>query len=404
MKRPLPALALAFALIWLQGCGWIREAGVSSWAPGDAGVLYPTRLSPTQQYAGEVLSYMILVVTGHAGPPALRDAWRTCGAGGGLSLPDIAGILADPAGDKNRLMLYDMNGLGLSQVLYRYDARLNQFKGAHSVDGVFPSAELIALRLLLVDLMDQGRAADLDGLYRLMSKWTAPGGGRVPVADDAGLSASHLERLRAVLLSEHDLAEYLRHPFVVDALRRLGVLRDSALGRRISSRATYRGLRPARPAAAGARRALVAVLPSITGDYRAADPGETLAWGFSPDPEYARAVGKMKAAIAEAFDRASAASNRSPGEIDFLDFVARPLVVHPGNVDAVAGDLCPEADIVIVILGRNVDRSLHLDAARDVFPNTHRFYFDIMDVKYDRIADEIAAIGAAAARKAAGDR
>jgi hypothetical protein len=302
-KRYRQVSLMILFLFFLPQCAPGTRLNIPLTPAAGTTTLYPTRLPPAQQYAGEVLSYMIQVVTGQAGNPALRDSWRTCGVDSGLGLTDIVDILSNPAKDNSRLMIYDMNVRGLSQVLYRYDPRLNPFKGAYAIDGIYPSAELIALRLLLVDLIHAGRRVDLRELYRLM-----------PVLMDQRLD------LPAV--------ETMKHDIVLSAATRL-----SAHDR-----------------------------PASTADGRGRG-------GREPPVPFVQ-------------DR-----------IAFLDYDRWPLVVHSGNADRVIADLCPEADIVIIILGKNVDRSIHFDIARGVDQTPKRFYFDIMDITWGQIREEIAQVG-----------
>jgi hypothetical protein len=374
---------------------------------------YPTRLPPAQQYAGEVLSYMIQVVTGTAGKPAMQHPWRERGVNSGLGLMEISEILSDPAKDNGKLMVYDMNVRGLSKVLYHYDPRLNQFKGAYAVDGIYPSAELIALRLLLLDLIHDGHKVDLVELYRLIPALMDQNVGMSALRRNAtGLSAGQLELMRSALLSEPDLAKYLHHPFMVAALDQVGVLENNAAARRMVRRANYRRLRTDRRGGRSSSGATIAILPSMVKAFRFGPENADLnAYGFQPNAEYLKVVGTLMQDIVLAAASQlsghtgmpkSAAKTRVEREneselhfvqdrITFLNYDQRPLVVHPGNADKVIADLCPDADIVIIILGKNVDRSIHFDSKNSEDPN--RFYFDIMDITWRQVDEEMAQIG-----------
>jgi hypothetical protein len=367
---------LVFSLVFLCQCGSLPDIENIAVITPRSAQLYPTSLPPAQQYAGEVLSYMIQVVTGMEGKPGQREQWRTRGVGSHLALKDIVKILSDPDRDNSRIMVYDLNVLGLSKVLYHYDVRLNQFKGEYSISGFYPSAELLALRLLLVDLINDGIKVDLPVFYRLLPDIMDENFDLSRFRDGAaGLSFQMLKLLRAVLSSEPHLEQYLRHPFLMGALNRAGVLQESLLVDRMVRQAGYQRLDAGRHLRKKKGEAVVAILPSIIGTYRFdSDEGSLNGYGFSAEAEYTRVVEKLEQKILSALENGQ-------NQVAFKNLHQRPLVVYPENADRVIRDVCPEADIVIVILGKNVEKSIHIDPEKDIYPAVNRYYFDIMDVK-----------------------
>ncbi len=71
----------------------------------------------------------------------------------------------------------------------------------------------------------------------------------------------------------------------------------------------------------------------------------------------------------------------------------RPLVIYPENADKVIRQTCPEADFAVIILGRNVYLSMHIDPKQDIYPKVNRLYLDITDVKHSQVSSEAEEIG-----------
>ncbi len=109
-----------------------------------------------QQYAGEILAYMMQVVLGKAGDPKVRDVWYTRAVDTELDFDLACKIMTDPKMDMKRILVLDNNILGLSKVLYHYNIRLNLFKGEYHQESLFPSAELLSIRMLLLQKIQRG--------------------------------------------------------------------------------------------------------------------------------------------------------------------------------------------------------------------------------------------------------
>ena len=67
----------------------------------------------------------------------------------------------------------------------------------------------------------------------------------------------------------------------------------------------------------------------------------------------------------------------------------RPLVIYPQNAARVIGEICPEADFTVILLGKNTYRALFVDPATDSYPAVDRLYMDIFDIEYDQAGDQI---------------
>ena len=51
-------------------------------------------------------------------------------------------------------------------------------------------------------------------------------------------------------------------------------------------------------------------------------------------------------------------------------------------------DVCPGADFTVILLGKNIYKSIYFDKTRDVYPFVDRLYIDIMDIKHSETEDE----------------
>ena len=68
------------------------------------------------------------------------------------------------------------------------------------------------------------------------------------------------------------------------------------------------------------------------------------------------------------------------------------MAIHPGNAGRVIEDVCPKADFVLILLGKNVYRAIHIDPENDIYPHQKRIYLDVDDVRYQQIDDDIESI------------
>ena len=67
----------------------------------------------------------------------------------------------------------------------------------------------------------------------------------------------------------------------------------------------------------------------------------------------------------------------------------RPLVIYPENASEVIGEICPEADFTVILMGKNIYRAIFFDPSKDSYPSVNRIYLDIMDIEYNQAGEEI---------------
>jgi hypothetical protein len=142
-------------------------------------ILQTAQLTDAEQIAGETLAYLMEVVLGREGDPAKRSAWSTRGLNLPLDYDLVSRRMFGPVPLRAELMVMDTNILGLSEVLYHYDSRLNLFKGRREHDSLYPCAELMALRLLIVRKLYLGETVSLAAMIRYKGLFT-PGSRDVP--------------------------------------------------------------------------------------------------------------------------------------------------------------------------------------------------------------------------------
>lgn len=343
------------------------------------------------------------VVTGEAGAVENRGAWRTRGAAVPLDYASIAAAMADPAGQKSRYFVLDPNILGLSRVLYHYDQRLNQFKGQYLFESIYPSTELVALRLLMVQKRSRGEKINLTAVLKRQALFMSPS--RQPSSDDivqTGVSREEIVFLQAVFSAAPFLFEYLHNPFIVKSLYGIGLIQADTTVFACMHQAHYRrsSCRCSTPAPDEEAIKIVA-LPSILAEFEFRKSGRPPA--LYPSENYRQAMARFEEDVlqraAEAAAGSPSAGLQSPAQtfalsrkIAFCHLDRRPLVVHPGNVDEVVYQVCPQADLVLVILGKNVYLSLDFDSQRDFYPHTNKIYLDFLDLKYGQTQTETQAV------------
>ena len=75
------------------------------------------KLTPAQQYAGEILAYLLQVVLGHAGRPESREDWKIRGIDETLDFKNIVEVMTNPERNQLDLMVLDPNILDLTRTL-----------------------------------------------------------------------------------------------------------------------------------------------------------------------------------------------------------------------------------------------------------------------------------------------
>jgi len=369
--------------------------------------------SSAMQYAAEVLAYMMQVTVGKAGNPKLRDVWRKRGLDLPLDFNIISNLMSGPGKKPSRVMVLDNNILGLSQVLYHYDQRLNLFKGQRRQDSLFPSRELISLRVMLLQKIYRDEKVRLSAVMAHKSQILDP---QVPAEaialDDTGLTISEMKLLKDIIQSDPSFMTYLQNPFIVESLYRIGAVYMDPYVRTKIQQANYEDTPWGIPATeSGGQAVTVTILPSILTDFQHAHV-DTVKYpsGLMPVDDYNQAIEMLRAKLLQFLRKliqtqmfperpANDTADQETRMQEVNDFIQthvkiehlnqRPLVVYPENADKVLQPI--ETDFNIIVLGKNVYLSLHISDV-DAFPHANRVYLDIIDVKHAQVDYEISQI------------
>lgn len=380
-------------------------------------------LTPSQQYAGEILSYLMQVVLGHAGHPRLRKEWRKASFGEKLDLKNISAIMSDEKRNKSSLIVHDSKILGLSEVLYHYDISLNQFKGKYIFDSIYPSPELIAMRLLLLQLLDRGEKMNIKSFFErehIIFDYEYN-----PTAEDLhaiNLTAGEMQLLKDIFTAEPHFRYYMKSPFLINAFYKTGVIERDDFVLEMISKANYKKYSCRYFRGAQKKDAIkISILPSLISEFNCGinefDYGDynrgRYKHGFKPTRFYNEMVDKLinkildatKFLIKKEINKNKDNTIKIKGKkwdalwkkivnenIGFYNEDERPLVLYPGNADQVSGDVCPGADVSIILMGKDVYLSIDFESEKYDFPHTNRIYLDIIDVKYSMVEEEIAAV------------
>ena len=409
-------MSFIFAMTFLlMHCSGVREVDRQSLSPYADESGNHDYQEPARKYAGEVLSYLMQVVVGSAGDPTIRQAWKTRALSVTLDYNQVGYIMRDPKRKVSELMVYDANILGLSKVLFYYNHRLNYFKGSALQESVYPSEELLAIRLFMVQKIAKGEKVRMGNLMVLPTLLDDPMTEPSPVnLGMINLSAEELQLLRDVTHSEPFFRDYLEDPFLVEALYRVGIVeKDGYVSKKIEvadySRLSAEYTRETRPD----NVVRVAILPSMTRafDFQAkGTPG--FPQGFRANEDYSLAgdvlKDKLRAALQQRVltdlealggtsltleERDTKAADIVNTYLQFLDLDKRPLVIYPTNAEKMIQSLCPDADFSFIILGKNVYLSMYIDEKQDVFPSVNRIYLDITDISQSHSDYEIDQVG-----------
>jgi hypothetical protein len=395
-------LTTLLALFLIGGC----DLPLSNRSPVDEGRRQGYGpLSAEKRYAGEVLAYLMQVVLGQAGDLKRRGDWRHQGLGLPLNLAWIETTMAHPERPKGDLIVLDAGLIGLSEVLYDYNPRLNLFKGRYTFHSPYPSVELIALRLLLLGKLDRGETLTLSAIVNSEKALVANGGalpdGRLA---EMGLNADEATLLSDVFRREPVFRWYYKSPPLVAAMAAMGVLTSERFVDRLVKAhedAAWRNEAasvgaPAKaeaPVAARRTHLRVAVLPSLIPGYRA-NGGDQLV----PPKIVVDIFTGLKAALRKQV-AAKVGNTAARQSVEIQLYPGRPFVLHPLNTAGHLSRLCPDADLVVIVLGRNVYRAMHMETADPAAPLPQYWYLDILDLKYDQATAEIDAIATAVAER-----
>jgi hypothetical protein len=353
------------------------------------------QLTDAEQIAGDTMAYLMEVVLGRAGDPTKRSAWATRGIDLPLDFDLVSKRMYGPVPLRAELMVLDTNILGLSEVLYHYDRRLNLFKGKRENDSLYPCAELMATRLFLVHKRNLGEKVGLGAMIRCKALFTV-GSRDARETELAAMNLTDMEFsfLKAVFQSEPAFLRYMEHPFLVSTLRRIGAIEQDAFTLSADQSANYRRWKC--PSSKPLQRppVTIAILPSMNSMFDAS-PGS--AGAVTPSRDYEIILEHLKKAILDRLAQKHLDSGRN-APIEGLPVFftpGRPMAIHPGNAGRVIEDVCPKADFTLILLGKNVYRAIHIDPENDIYPHEKRIYLDVDDVQYQQIDDEIETIVAA---------
>jgi hypothetical protein len=346
-------------------------------------------LTASEQIAGEIMAYLMEVVLGRAGNPQTREAWATRGSDLPLDFTLVKNRMFGPVPLRAELMVLDTNILGLSQVLYHYDPRLNLFKGTGEHDSLYPCAELMAIRLLLVHKLRRGETVGMAAMIR--NKRLFVPGSRPPRPDELtemNLTEEEFQFLKDALKSEPAFLRYMQHPFLLSTLKRIGVAEQDTTTLLADQMANYRPWSTAGRRIPGRSPVTIAILPSMNALFETTH-GQAVA-----STEYRCLVDGLEQAILIGLDRKGRQAAPVTEPLPRPEFVTplRPMVIHPQNAGRVVEDVCPQADFVVIVLGKNVYRAMHIDPLNDVYPHERRIYLDVSDIRYQQIDDEIETI------------
>ena len=350
------------------------------------------QLSPAQQYAGQVLSYLMRVVLGRAGPADLRAEWSCRGLSAPLDFEWISRVMLEPDRNRSELIVFDTRILGISQVLYHYDPGLNLFKGINGRQSLFPSVELIALRLVLLQKMNRGEKIYLQGLLDRRAMLLDPG---VTISDrdlsETGLSEDEMRLIRDAFASDPHLFTYLFCPSMVSALYEIGaVAADSFVSDHLKADTP-----PATPCRFPAERrhpspVRIALLPSMAPElYPIRAEGSVSGAVLIDDEAYRRFSRLLKEQILQKARERLGPGRLQPDAVVFSEPPDRPIVVHPENAEAVLSGFCPTADFALVLLGKDVIRCFDLGAQAEAPGRVNRLFIDITDIEHAWIEAEI---------------
>ncbi len=355
-------------------------------------ILQTAQMTDAEQIAGETLAYLMEVVLGREGDPAKRSAWATRGLNLPLDYDLVARRMFGPVPLRAELMVLDTNILGLSEVLYHYDRRLNLFKGRQAYDSLYPCAELMAIRLFIVHKLDHGETVGLAAMIR--HKGLFARGSRDPLKEELAamnLTDTEFGFLKAVFQSEPAFLRYMEHPFLVSTLKRIGVVAQDRLTLSADQSANYRHWACPAGKPLQSTPVTIAILPSMNPMF---DASTGPSGAVTPSGEYQVILDHLKDAILAALAKKRLNAGQTARSVQHPVFFTpqRPMAIHPGNAGRVIEEVCPKADFVLILLGKNVYRAIYIDPENDIYPHEKRIYIDVDDVRYQQIDDEIETI------------
>jgi len=370
------------------------------------------KLTPAQEYAGEILSYLLQVVLGQAGRSAWKENWKMRGIDEKLDFKNIVEVMTNPERDQLDLMVLDPNILDLTRTLYYYDEKLSLYKGDFGVASIYPAPEFIAIRLFLLQKIHRTEKMNLKALIDREELLLYPG--LEPSQEDLNamnLKPAELTLIKDIIESEPCIYQYLKSPFLIKAFYDIGAIKGGEFVKQRIRDANYKRYQCSRFGGSDKLDALkILFLPSMMREFYHGDSNRSLSrHGFKPTEFLDEMVKKLAEEILSATKtrlRKEVIRLRegkpeisvsqwdklwtriAEKNISFYIEDERPLVIYPENAEQVIRDVCPEADFTVILLGKNIYKSIFFDKTRDVYPSVDRLYIDIMDIKHSETEDE----------------
>ncbi len=205
--------------------GALRISSKTRHAQNKSPELQLNKLTPAQQYAGEILAYLLQIVLGQAGRSGSREDWKIRGIDEELDFRNIVEVMTDPERDQLDLMVLDLNILDLTRTLYYYDEKLSLYKGDFGVASIYPAPEFIAIRLLLLQKIHRTEKINLKALIDrealLLDPELKPSPGDLNAMN---LKPAELKLIRDIIESEPRIYQYLKSPFLIKAFYDTGAI------------------------------------------------------------------------------------------------------------------------------------------------------------------------------------
>jgi hypothetical protein len=238
----------------------------------------------------------------------------------------------------------------------------------------------MALRLILLKKLHHGETVSLTALSRHVGLFQPPSRmASVAELEAMGLSRSEFTFLKAVFQSEPAFLHYLRHPFIISTLRRIGVADTDPMTVAADLTANYDRFGCQGTDSGAGRPVTVAIVAGMNPmfDLRP-DTGK-----IAPSSAYQTMVEQLKDRIRTRL----ATDTTAPLATERLAFFTpgRPVTIHPGNADRVIDQLCPSAGFTLIVMGKNVYRTVVIDPLEDVYPHKRWIYLDTDDIQYDQV-------------------
>lgn len=382
-------------------------------AQNESSELQFNKLTPAQEYAGEILAYLLQVVLGQAGSSASKEDWKNRGIDERLDFKNIVEVMTNPERNQLDFMVLDPNILDLTRTLYYYDEKLSLYKGDFSVACIYPAPEFIAIRLLLLQKIQRTEKINLKALIDRERLLLYPG--LEPSKEDLNamnLKSAELKFIKDIIESELCIYQYLKSPFLIKAFYDTGAIKGGKFVRQKIREASYKGYQCSRFGGSDKLDALkILFLPSMMREFYHGDSNRSLSpYGFKPTEFFDEMVKKLKDEILTAtktrlrkeiipLRQGKPEISVSQWEklwaligeenISFYIENERPLVIYPENAEQVIRDVCPETDFTVILLGRNIYKSIFFDNTRDAYPFVDRLYIDIMGIKHSEIEEEV---------------